>query len=110
VSYVLNAPGGATATVRERIQPVEGGWERAVEVSGVPGDLEPALVESPVRGSTEQAPGKFTWAAGGTMVRLRVEGATPLPSGQASARVFRLTPGVQGRFTGRVRLTVGGTD
>ena len=97
--------------VRERVQPVEGGWTREVEVSGVPANLSPALLESPpARGSTEEAPGTFRWSVDATRVRLRVEGASPAPTGLANTRAFKLTARGDGRFTGRVRPTVGATD
>ncbi|AGA30448.1 c-type cytochrome [Singulisphaera acidiphila] len=103
LAYTLHGPKDTDVVVQERIEPMIGGWERQVTVTGVPEGYTPALFEHPPNG-------KLSWAVGKARASLqspdgRVESA-PNVAGDPNARWFMMKPSDQGQFTKRIRLTV----
>ncbi|MDR3637307.1 MAG: c-type cytochrome, partial [Isosphaeraceae bacterium] len=108
LTYTLNLPDGSAAQVVEHVQPIDGGWERAVRVSGVPPRLRAALVESPPVPTKEVGAVAFSWSAGPARLTLRITDATPVTAKGTGARVFAMSAANDGSFAARVRLNVTG--
>lgn len=106
LSYSLNAPGGGSASVTERIRPRGSGWEREVEVSGVPPGLQPAILEAP--SGPKSGAGIFSWTVDGIRVTLQVDGAQAITAPgfrEKDGTLFALDHKDERSYQGRVRLS-----
>ncbi|SIO07398.1 Cytochrome c [Singulisphaera sp. GP187] len=104
-TYTLHGPNDAKVLVREQIEPVTGGWDRQVTVSGVPDGYTPALLEHPPNGET-------SWTIGKARATLRAPDpqrlSDPKISGDPAARwlLMQPVPADQRQFRERLRFTV----